>query len=352
MDSKQEERAGKAGDSPDSNDAADLSRGVWADLSASISKGVEKIAHAVRDLPAVQVERENAWQMSGQLKDGIDKISMKARLTVSGDEFSKQNPGLSSNLSDKIGKNTFSVRHATTGEVDSGWTLNQVNHDGSVDLSKNYSLDVAHQEKNKGLIETLPGVPQDHTRALQSKLNELPPNVLKALEDKGYKIIATRTNSQAIPELAALTPRGWPKETTFDDSDGTHDNVRRLILAPLFTTDRQMVNRPDVLVHQIGHALDHSSGKLSNQPEFQEAFKKDLNAMKNSWLLSPHEKSIYDYFNQKEDLAKGERPGSEECFAALFGMILTGPENPGDEKTFQKYFPNTIKVVREQIKKL
>ncbi len=352
MDTKHEERVGDAGESDKFHDAAELSRGAWADIGTSLKQGFEKLGKTAQEFAALAPESGRAWHSDGQLREGIDKLSMTAVLNVSSSEFEQQNPAAKGKLSELIGKDGFKMRHATTGELDSGWKLAGINKDGALRLSKDYKLEVESQSKHDGLIETLPGVPADHTKALQRKLDELPQNVLQALQDKGYKIIATRTNSQAIPELKSLTPRGWDKSNTFDDSDGTHDNVRKVILAPLFVGGNELVNRPDVLVHQIGHALDHSFGKLSNDPQFQESFKKDMQAMNKDWALGAHEKAIYNYFDQKEGPGKGERPGSEECFAALFGMILTGPENPGDEKIFQKYFPNTIKVVRDQIKKL
>jgi hypothetical protein len=113
------------------------------------------------------------------------------------------------------------------------------------------------------------------------------------------------------------------------------------------------VVRPEVVTHQVGHALDHAFGKLSNDPEFQKASQEDMKKLGDLGpFMNEREKLIYNYFNQKEGPGQGERPGSEEAFASLFGMLLTGPENPEDRAPFEKNFQNTIRVVRRQIDKL
>jgi hypothetical protein len=278
-------------------------------------------------------------------------------------EFLEQNqlePQTIDKLRLSVGKEGFKARHATTGEIDGQWTLAAVDKDknnaDSVRLTKDYSLSVQRKDKHDGLIEALPGVPQSHIRALEKKLAQLPTNVLRALESKGYKIVATTTNTDAIPELKGKSPRGWPTDSTFDNSDGTHDNVRRVILAPSRFKqgdDYVPVEREDVVVHQIGHALDHAFNKLSNDLEFQKAFQEDMRKLgAKGNLMNERERMIYDYFNQKDGPGKDEHPGREEAFASLFGMLLTGSENPDDKIHLERNFPNTIKVIQRQIAKL
>lgn len=351
--------------------AADLASSLWSFWQADKKVAEPKLPVAV-DAHAEKASGTdsdksgkdkglNSWKQADR-KGEKDQIKLEASRSVSFSELKKYNPELNEKtLKEQIGKSNLKMRHASTNELDGGWSLSGINADGSLQLQKNYELEVNATKKDRkgseSLIESLPGVPESHRKALEKKLSELPENVLKALSDSGYKIIAARKITDAIGSLEGKTPRGWPKDSTFDNSDGTHDNLRRLIIAPLIydegKNDWTPVQRPEVVVHQIGHALDHALGKLSNDPEFQRAFKRDMEVLaKKDWLMTDREKLIYEYFNQAEGPEKGERPGSEECFASLFGLLLTGPENPQDKKPFNDNFPNTIAVVKKQIASL
>lgn len=348
------DRVVDAGNKHESLDLAEISSRVWDSIAAEIFKPQPSITR--KEVSAAK-EKENQWSPkdSNSASKSSDYIQNKAAVTVSSSEFVRNNPGLKDKPASEWDKSgTYKVRHATTSEVDGGWKIKGVSSDGSIELQKSYQLEVAKKKDHDGLLESIPGVPDKHIKALEAKLAELPDNVKDALKSAGYKIVATRFNTDAIPELKGLHPRGWDPSSDFNTSDGTHDSVRRLILAPYaFIPQNKVedVSRPDVLVHQIGHALDHALGKLSNKPEFQEAFAKDMQKMAKK-ELDEREEAIFTYFSQHRGPVKGENPGSEECFASLFGLVLTGPENPGDRKAFESNFSNTIEVVKKQIKGL
>ncbi len=333
----------------DSREESELSRQLWDEIS-SASKGTKAPENS-------NPEIANQWRSNSKVSDKTDRISIKASVILDPLEFRRLNPTATNfeQLIHSKDKAEFKVRHATTGEIDSGWKLDSIDNKGNLVLSKNYSMEVQAKNKHDGLVEAIPNVPERHIKALEEKLAQLPENVKEALKKAGYKIIATRFNTDAIPELKDLSPRGWDKNSNFDTSDGTHDNLRRVILAPYLYKPWQAseaVDRPEVLVHQIGHALDHAYGKLSNDPDFQKAFITDLEKMSARQDLDQREKAIFQYFSQKNGPVKDERPGSEECFASLFGLVLTGPENEIDKKPLEKNFPETIEVVRKLIKKL
>jgi hypothetical protein len=362
MEEKHNERVGAAGGENGFNPcdgAAMLASGAWSKMDG-LCKSVPDRTERTSDTPSLPgLELSNHWHSAGTVRKGFDRIKTSAAVNVPAEAFLALNPGEGRTIADLpglVGKDGFKVRHATTGEVDGGWQLDSVSKDGSISLSRDYAMEVRNRSSHDRLIETLAGVPPEHVSALEQKLAQLPPHVLKALEDKGYKIIATPTNTDAIPDLKGKTPRGWPQGSTFDDSDGTHDNVRRVILAPYsYRQGNEFVpvERPDVVVHQIGHALDHAYGKLSNADEFQQAFRSDMKRLAEKGdNMSDRERAIYDYFNQKDGPARGERPGSEEAFASLAGLLLSGPENPGDRPVFEKNFAATAEVVRHQIDNL
>jgi hypothetical protein len=312
--------------------------GEWREL-LSMSRRND-VAAAAKDRPASP--ETNKWLATPGPDKNTDKLTITADYSVSQAEFYKQNPLAPKNLDKVAADARFKVKHPTTGEIDDGWRLTG-HGKGDVRLQRQYSME-AQSGKHDGLVESLPGVPGDFTARLEKKLQQLPNNVVENLRQAGYKIIAAPTIVDAMPGLKGLSPRGWPEETTFDDSDGTHDNVSKRIIAPMrvkYDGQWGVVERPEVVVHQIGHALDFHNGFLSSQKEFVAAFNKDMS----HGLLNKRD-PIIKYFSQPDGV------GRQEAFATIFGLVLTGPENETDRQFLEQAFPHTIKAVKEQIRKL
>lgn len=322
------------------------SDGAWTDVAASLWAQRDKFAKPVEQGKSVEqikpVEPEvNRWTASKTDRDSIHRLSLKSSQVVDVKEFRAVNPDAPADLQAKIGAQEFKFRHASTGEIDSGWKPESVT-DGRLKLTKSYETLVSAKKSHEGVIESLPGVPPSFVARLQSKLDELPANVRSNLQASGYKIIAAPVIADAIPELRKRTPRGWDEATTFENSDGTHENVRKLIIAPMrvkVDEDWFPVMRPNTLVHHVGHALDCANG-LSKDPGFQRAFKEDMDALRG--LNHP----IAKYFAQPGG------PGAEEAFASLFGLALTGPENEADRPFLHRHFQNSMPVVKKQIERL
>ena len=276
-------------------------------------------------------------------KTSLDQITYRATVTVPFADLKQHNRELPALGELKPGGN-YKVKHATTGEVDDNWRIRAIDtKKESVDLERKYSLRVQHKDDHSGLVETTNGVPDTIAQSLQKKLDQLPANVIANLKGAGYKILAAPTIIDALPGLKGLTPRGWPTDTTFDHSDGTHDNVAKLIIAPMRFKrpggDFEPVLREEVVVHQIGHALDFANNMLSAEPQFKAAYAKDM-------LLANPRNPIIAYLSQQDGV------GRQETFATLFGLVLTGPENEADRAFLETTFPNTISVVKDQIKAL
>lgn len=283
----------------------------------------------------------NKWTASGQSQPGIDRLTITSEYRVSQTEFQKANPDAKIDTLDTTG--SFKVMHPTTAAIDDGWKFKSREKDGSINLTRDYNFDVQAKKVHDGVLEAMPGVPESFTKHLEKTINDIPPNVLSNLKNCGYKIIAAATIPDAMPELEKLTPRGWPEHMKFINSDGTHDNVSKRIIAPMrFLNDGEMepVMRDNVVTHQVGHAIDFGNRFLSARPEFVEAYDKDMRAISNK------DSSIVKYLSQPDGV------GRQETFAAVFGLVTTGPENESDRKFLTKSFPNVIKVVEKQIKEL
>lgn len=290
---------------------------------------------------AKKTDATNQWSVTGQPKPGVDRLSITSEYRVSEDEFKKANPGVKTEAIDTTG--SFNVKHPTTGAVDEGWKFKSREKDGSVVMTRDYIFDVQSKKDHGGVLESMPGIPESFTKHVAKKLDEIPPNVIANLNKHGYKIIAAATIPDAMPELEKLTPRGWPEDMKFINSDGTHDDVSKRIIAPMrFLNNGEMepVMRDNVVTHQVGHAIDFANGFLSAKPEFVQAYEKDMRAILNK------DSSIVKYLSQPNGI------GRQETFAAIFGLVTTGPENESDRKFLTRSFPNVMKVVEQQIKDL
>ena len=285
---------------------------------------------------------KNQWKFDRTTREGIDRLTLRSAYEVKEADFLAANPALGGKVPEPGGEKQFKLRHPTTGQIDDCWKL-VANEKGVLRLERDYEVEVQSKDKHDGLLESMPGVPASFEKQLQKKLDEIPENVKESLARHGYKIIAARTIPDAIPELETLTPRGWPDDMTFYNSDGTHDDVSKRIIAPLMfdnNGDRQLVYREDVLTHQIGHALDFAHGFLSAKPEFVDAYDKDMARLKGS-----RDRRV-QYLSQADGV------GRQETFAALFGLVLTGPENESDRDFLKQSFPSVLEVVKNQIKEL
>jgi len=285
----------------------------------------------------------NRWRHSGSPQEGVDTLKLSSEYKVSKESFEKANPEMAGKFSELATTGSYKLWHPTTGQVDDGWRLKGRNPDGTVTFSKDYQFDVKAGEHSKGVVEAMPGVPRDYVDQVERKLKQVPPHLMESLEKKGYKVIVAATIPDAVPALAKLTPRGWPEDMTFFDSDGTHDDVSKRIIAPMrVMRDGQLdaVTRENVVVHQVGHALDFAHGFLSSDPEFVKAYDRDMAA------IFDKKHPIYQYFAQPNG------PGRQETFASLFGLALNMPENETDRSYLTRNFPNTMKVVREQMKNI
>ncbi len=295
-------------------------------------------------------KHENRWILS-RTGERVDTLSMAAVVSVTASEFFRTNPDALA----KFGKDParvsqaadYKLLHASTGEIDGGWRIREV--DGDKDrlvLTKTYNCQVEHRDNHDGLVEVVPGTASALRERIEKKLAELPPNVISALQNAGYKIILTNWIEDAMPSLKGLTPRGWDRNQTFRNSDGTEDNVtRRIVIPAMWVVDGQPAEarRRDEVVHQIGHALDFARGAgdgfLSAEKAFVRAYEREIARLdKND--------DVVRYFSQPGGA------GRQEVFATLFGLALTGPEIPSMRKWLSDSFPETLSVVGSQIRDL
>lgn len=192
---------------------------------------------------------------------------------------------------------------------------------------------------------TPPVAPLTPTTAFSDKVtdtyNQLPQNVRDALARDGVKVVATDKVTDLMPELKGQKPRGWPPGSSWDDVDGAYDTTgKRVIVA-----ERQNSTKPHgndvagLTRHEAGHAVDRLHN-FSSQANFKTAYDRESGA-----VPAPDAQAL-DYFLQSGDA------GREETFAETFSINTGGATTRNREFLLKKDFPDTIKVVADQISRL
>jgi len=181
----------------------------------------------------------------------------------------------------------------------------------------------------------------DFTQKVNDTYNALPQNVRDALSRDGVQVVPTDKVTDVMPELKGQKPRGWPPGSSWDDVDGAYDTTsKRIIVAQRQNSAKPYTNDVAGLTrHETGHAVDRLHN-LSNQQTFITAYDREKAAVPQA------DAQALDYFLQQADA------GREETFAETFAVINGGATTKYRDFLLRKDFPDTIKVVTDQISKL
>jgi len=181
----------------------------------------------------------------------------------------------------------------------------------------------------------------DFTNKVNDTYNALPQNVRDSLAKDGVQVIATDKVTDVMPELKGQKPRGWPPGSSWDDVDGAYDTTgKRIIVAQRQNSSKPYTNDVAGLTrHETGHAVDRLNN-LSAHLDFTTAYTREVGT------VPAADKQTLDYFLQTGDA------GREETFAETFAIINGGATTTYREFLLKKDFPDTIKVVTDQISKL
>jgi len=195
-----------------------------------------------------------------------------------------------------------------------------------------------------------------HFTRVQNVIKGLPPNIQQFMGNHHVKVIATDTVVNERPGEKGVHPRGWLTGLTWDNSDGTYDkNSNEVIVADRYTLGGKLVHSDRVAAvahHESGHAVDHNMGDFSHKnPQFLNTYSKEkgelLSAAKSHDPAATAATTGLSYILQYGD------PGKEEMFSESFA-ILNGGAASGSaaQQMIERYFPNTIKVVKDAMTSL
>jgi hypothetical protein len=110
---------------------------------------------------------------------------------------------------------------------------------------------------------------------------KIPRGGLEALKKKGTRIVVCHDSvTDVMTELKGVAPRGWPPGMTWDSVPGLFDSGgNRVIVA---TRGGKVPPTGDghgsanLVIHEVGHAIDAAGGGMSNSADFLQARAKDV----------------------------------------------------------------------------
>ncbi|MCM3786438.1 hypothetical protein M3231_26215 [Neobacillus mesonae] len=183
-------------------------------------------------------------------------------------------------------------------------------------------------------IDQIVVLPEDNynvkeAKAMMSRLNRIPAEILDALNDKGVKIILTNGAITSLPELSYLkgvTPRGWEGTgLTWDDVPGVSE--KNVVVRIGYSKQGKGHSSFNLEIHETMHAVDRFVfNTISESPEFINIFNKEKNVKyKNDGYVSvyPAEyfaeaSSMYIYNETTRKELKKSTPLTYEFMDKLF----------------------------------
>ncbi len=177
-------------------------------------------------------------------------------------------------------------------------------------------------------------------------VSAIPNHIQNGLRRRGWRVQLAEYVVDAAPDLRGIRPRGWPPDSTWENTDAVHLPKERLvILAEKRRTrsGRQAISprAEGAFRHELGHAFDMASAERdlfrSAQPAFREALDRDIGR------LPAEVRSTLHYYLQASSA------GRQEAFAEAFAVILGGGSDVDKQQQFLAAFPSTIHYVQNAI---
>jgi HK97 family phage portal protein len=161
-------------------------------------------------------------------------------------------------------------------------------------------------------------------------LNALRPTVLRELGDSGAQVRLVRGVISDQPEFAHLkgvTPRGWPKGTTWDDADGLYSYAEKMALKVYGTGGSGSTS---TLVHEVGHGIGRLLG-YNDDPE----------------LIALHVKDFAHLSPYEQQGGPGGEAGRQEFLAETIAKLAV----KGEYAAEQFSSPEMVKWLKDKVLK-
>lgn len=199
---------------------------------------------------------------------------------------------------------------------------------------------------NKYIVNLQPLViPQSFVESVEKGIHSIGRSGEFAIKVKNTKYVLAEKASVAFPELKGVTPRGWSKGRTWDDSRAVNYNG----VIGFFSIDKKRMS-PYVL-HETGHELDFSFNNIigSNFTKtngYEDCYVKDLANLKSTSAMLGIEEKNLSYMIQGSTSEKASEAGKQEAFANIYAHLRGGSTSPVDSM-LNELFPNTLAYVKK-----
>lgn len=194
-------------------------------------------------------------------------------------------------------------------------------------------------------IDDHPAVEESTVEAVKEALRGVQHNVLAFLYNHKVRVHIAATALDEDPTLAETQPRGYEEGATFRNVPAFFYRNNVVVCSYAFRAGRNDWEPiPDVegaVRHEVGHALDHLLGELSNDNEFCNVYSYDCGKME------PEMQEKLQYYLQKG------HAGRSECFAECCATIFGGRTYRRDRtEDVQASFPHSIHWVKVKLSQL
>jgi tetratricopeptide (TPR) repeat protein len=166
----------------------------------------------------------------------------------------------------------------------------------------------------------------------------IPLSVQRQIAAAGIKVVLTPRTIYDEPENSGAGV--FTNGGTFDNAGGFFESSKNRVLVPERAAWRNSPPRfqgryiVTVVRHELGHALDHACGSISQQADYISCYKDDLHR------LSSDQKIEFAYYItgvSKEKSEEGTPSGRGELFASTFCALCTKPPTLRDTKLLDSF---------------
>lgn len=183
-------------------------------------------------------------------------------------------------------------------------------------------------------------------RQAEMARSSVPEGIWEIVTRAGWRVRLAEFVVDAAPELKDDHPRGWPPESTWNQTDAINlPRTRTLVLAEKRVRRNGQVvfsgRVEGVLRHELGHAFDMVCGGSyrygSSTPGFLQAYAQDVQSLEQSRRAS------MKYYLQSS------KAGRQETFAEAFAFVLGGGSDVTRQQEFAESFPAVLEYLRKEI---
>jgi hypothetical protein len=251
----------------------------------------------------------------------------------------------------------------TKGRGDKPWGLVVRNTRGPSDLSGKPGTGRIDPAKWAEPVSVASPVSARFVAEVEAAMSGVPDAVRRRVAGNGLAVRLADKVTDARPDLAEVSPRGWAEGGTWDNAEGLYDrsagmvvSTERKRLAGLGSAYVRSDRAGGVTLHEYGHGVDANwnapggglagifggDDRLSRTTAFRDAYEADVRGL-SAVPAAPGDQRSLKYFLQPGD------SGPSEAFAEGFAVSHGRRGAFGYPETFRRSFPKTIAFIQAKM---